>query len=505
MVFVLFLPRSRKDNPNNIMKTKVLLFFLIAISGQSFAQTKIHENANKQSVIAFIDSRFDQLTELSDRIWAYGELAFQETKSSHDLAAYAEANGFTVARKVANIPTAFTAEYGSGRPIIGILGEFDALPGLSQKAVPHKEPLHESGAGHGCGHNLFGVASLGAAISIKELIEAGNLKGTIRFYGTPAEEKFFGKLWMIRAGLFDDADVVMDWHPAARTEAAVQSSLALVDFIVEFFGQAAHASGDPWNGRDASDALELYASGINYYREHVKPTVRMHYDIQKSGEVVNVVPDYSRLWVRVRDTKREGMNEVWKRVEKMAEGAAIMANVEHKITLVSGIHEILVNRTGGAKMQANLEFLGPILYTDEEQAFAKRIQEATSKEQVGMESIIEPLKETEDHPMGGSTDVGDVSFIVPVIRMKATTAPKDTPWHSWAVTACSGMSIGHKGMAYASKSLAMTMVDLFEDPKLVKQVRKEFEERKGDYVYTPMIPDGPPPIHAKHERGEHDH
>jgi len=415
-------------------------------------------------------------------------------KSSRDLSSFAQANGFKVTRGVGEIPTAFVAEYGSGHPIIGILGEFDALPGLSQKTVPHKDALHKGSPGHGCGHNLFGVASLGAATAIKELIQTGKLKGTIRFYGAPAEEKFFGKLWMIRAGLFDDVDVVLDWHPGGETKAAVQSSLAMVDFVVEFYGQAAHASGDPWNGRDASDALELYATGINYYREHIKPTVRIHYDIQNAGEVVNVVPDYSRIWVRVRDTKRDGMAAVWKQVEKMAQGAAIMANVEHKVSLVSGIHEVLVNRTGGAKMQANMEFLGPILYTDMEQAFARKIQEATGKDQLGIESKIGPLEETKEHPMGGSTDVGDVSFIAPVIRMIATTAPKDTPWHSWAVVACGGMSIGHKGMAYAAKALAMTAVDLFEDPVLVEAINKEFKERKGDYEYKAMVPYGPPPI-----------
>ena len=187
------------------------------------------------------------------------------------------------------------AEYGTGGPIIGIMGEFDGLPGLSQKAVPTKDPIHDGGAGHGCGHNLFGTASLGAATAIKELIEAGKLEGTIRFYGTPAEEKFFGKLWMIRAGLFDDVDVMMDWHPSAETKADVQSSLALVDFMVEFYGQAAHASGDPWNGRSASDALELYTTGSIIVREHIKPTVRIHYHIQDGGKVVNVVPDYSRI------------------------------------------------------------------------------------------------------------------------------------------------------------------------------------------------------------------
>lgn len=480
------------------MKKLSILLLSVCILVPAIAQKKKKEkiNKNKAAVIASIDSKFDQLTDLSDKIWSYEEIAFQETQSAKALSNYAESQGFKVERGVGEIPTAFVAEYGSGSPIIGILGEFDALPGLSQKTVPHKDPLNTGSAGHGCGHNLFGVASLGAAIAIKELIADGKLQGTVRFYGTPAEEKFFGKLWMIRAGLFEDVDIVMDWHPSAETKANVQSSLALVDFMVEFYGQAAHASGDPWNGRSASDALELYTTGINYYREHIEPTVRIHYHIQDGGQVVNVVPDYSRIWVRVRDTKRSGMEVVWKRVEAMAEGAAIMANVTHKVSLISGIHEVLVNRTGGARLQQNLEFLGPISYTDEEQEFAKKIQEATGKEQVGIYSEIEPLEETQEHPRGGSTDVGDVSFVVPTIRLSATTAPKGTPWHSWAVVACGGMSIGHKGMAYAAKVLSMTMVDLFEDAELREEVKKEFLERKGDYVYKGMIPEGPPPLNS---------
>jgi len=459
-----------------------------------YSQDKLPFGKNKQAVITSIEKKSDQLTGLSDKIWSYAEIAFQESQSAEALSDFAEAQGFRVERGVAEMPTAFVAEYGSGSPVIGILGEFDALPGLSQKTVPTKDPLESGAPGHGCGHNLFGVASLGAATAIKELIESGELEGTIRFYGTPAEEKFFGKLWMVRAGLFDDVDVVMDWHPSDETKADVQSSLALVDFMVEFYGQAAHASGDPWNGRSASDALELYSTGINYYREHVKPTVRIHYHIQDGGQVVNVVPDYSRIWVRVRDTKREGMEKVWKQVERMAEGAAIMADVDHKVSLISGIHEVLVNRTGGARLQQNLEHLGPIEYTDKEQAFAKKIQEATDSEVVGIESVIEPLEETQEHPMGGSTDVGDVSFVVPVIRLGATTAPKGTPWHSWAVVACGGMSIGHKGMLYAAKALSMTMVDLFEDEELRQKVKAEFKERKEDYEYKGMIPEGPPPI-----------
>jgi aminobenzoyl-glutamate utilization protein B len=469
------------------------LLFCILVSSTAVAQDGI-TNDNKKRVIDFIEGNSSELTTLSDDIWEYAEIAFKESQSSEALANYAESQGFAVTRSVGEIPTAFIAEYGSGSPIIGIMGEFDALPGLSQETVPHKQPLIEGAPGHGCGHNLFGVASLAAATSIKNLIESGELEGTVRFYGTPAEEKFFGKLWMIRAGVFDDVDVMMDWHPSDNTEANVQSSLALVDFLVEFTGQAAHASADPWNGRSAGDALELYTHGINMYREHVKPTVRIHYHIQDAGKVVNVVPDYSKIWVRVRDTKRDGMQKVYDRVFEMAEGAAIQADVDHNVSLISGIHEVLVNRTGGAALQSNLEKLGTIAYTSEEEEFANKIQQATNSDVVGIDMAINPLKETAENPMGGSTDVGDVSFITPTIRLAVTTAPNGTPWHSWAVVATGGMSIGHKGMLYASKALAMTMVDLFENPELRDEVKAEFKERKGDYEYKGMIPPGPPPL-----------
>ncbi|MFD2564989.1 amidohydrolase [Aquimarina rubra] len=457
-----------------------------------YGQKKLSDN--KQAIIKSIEKHQKALIDISDQIWALAETAFEENQSSKLLADYAEKQGFTVARGVAGMPTAFVATYGSGKPVISVLGEFDALPGISQKAQPTKSPLNEGAGGHGCGHNLFGAGSLGAAIAVKELIESGKIKGTIKFFGTPSEEKYFGKIWMVREGLWNDVDANISWHPSASTKADVQSSLALVDFKVEFFGQAAHASADPWNGRSASDALELYTTGINYYREHVKPTVRMHYHIQDGGQVVNVVPDYSRLWMRVRDTKRSGMMPVYERVQKMAEGAAIMANVDYKISLISGIYEVLVNREGGKLMQNNLELLGPITYTDEEIAFGKKIQEVTKKEQVGMDSAINPLEETKEHPGGGSTDVGDVSWNVPNINLGVTTAPKDTPWHSWAVVACGGMSIGHKGMLYASKAMAMTMTDLYENPEALEKVKAEYKERKGDEVYEAIVPDGPPPI-----------
>ncbi|MFC4269760.1 amidohydrolase [Polaribacter marinivivus] len=472
------------------------LVLLLFISTTLIAQSK-KLSKNKKALVASVEKHKQALIKISDAIWAAAETAFEENKSSEILASYAEQQGFTVERGVADIPTAFVATYGSGKPVISVLGEFDALPGISQKAKPTKDPLVPNGNGHGCGHNLFGAGSLGAAIAIKELIEQGKIKGTVKFFGTPSEEKFFGKIWMVKAGLWNDVDVNISWHPAPVTESDVQSSLALVDFKVEFFGQAAHAAADPWNGRSASDALELYAAGINSYREHVKPNVRMHYHIQDGGQVVNVVPDYSRIWVRVRDTKREGMMPVYKRVMKMAEGAAIMADVDYKVSLISGIYEILVNRAGGEIMQENLELLGPISYTDDEITFGKKIQEATKKPQIGMDSKINPLRVTEKNPGGGSTDVGDVSWNVPNINLRVTVAPKDTPWHSWAVVACGGMSIGHKGMIYSSKAMSMTMLDLFENPDLVNKVKAEYKERKGDVVYKPIIPEGPPPIPNK--------
>ncbi len=474
------------------MKKKLLLSLLLLISLMVSSQRM---DKDKIDIIASVESHKEPLIKISDSIWALAETAFNETGSSKILADYAEKNGLKVTRGVADIPTAFTATYGSGKPVISILGEFDALPGISQKASPVKEPYEEGAAGHGCGHNMFGTASLGAAIAIKELMEAGKIKGTVKFLGTPAEEKYFAKVWMVKAGLWDDVDVNVSWHPSAGIEADVQSGLSLIDFIVEFYGQTAHASADPWNGRSASDALELYTTGINYYREHILPTSRIHYHIQDGGQVVNVVPDYAKLWVRVRDPKRSKMLPTYERVKEMAEGAAIMANVDYKISLVSGIYETLVNRSGGEIMQKNLELLGPISYTAEETAFGKAIQKATGKPEVGMDSKIYPLKETEENPGGGSTDVGDVSWNVPNINLGVTVAPKDTPWHSWAVVACGGMSIGHKGMVYAAKAMGMTMLDLFENPKLVEKVKEEYKTRKGDEVYEPMI-DGPAPING---------
>ena len=470
------------------------LLSIVFVIGSTFLLNSQSVNKLKKDLLNSIEEKTLELTSLSDKIWEAAEVAFREDKSAEYLIEYAEANGLTIERGLAGMPTAFTASYGKGKPVIGIIGEFDALPGLSQTTAPYRDELIEGGAGHGCGHNLFGTASLGAAIAIKELIEKGSIEGTVNFFGTHAEEKFFGNLWMIREGVFDDVDICMDWHPADKTEANVQPSLALVDFMVEFTGQSAHASMDPWNARAANDALELYTSGINAYREHVKPSVRMHYHIQDAGQVVNVVPDYSRIWVRVRDITKEGLQPVYDHVRKMAGGAAIMANVEHKVSLISGIHDLLPNRTGGAAMQKNLEALGDIQYTQEEIDFALEMQRNNGKPEIGIDGKIRSLRETLKSPGGGSTDVGDVSYNVPVVSLNATTAPKGVPWHSWSVVASSGMSIGHKGMLHAAKALGMTMVDIFKDSRLRDDIKREFDERIGEYEYDPFLNPGPPPL-----------
>lgn len=473
------------------MKKTILLISLASVFCVSNAQKKIAKD--KKALISSIEKYENELIEISDKIWEAAEPALLEFKSSKYLSDFAEKNGFTVNKGVAGIPTAFTAEFGSGTPVIGILGEFDANPGISQKKQPKKEALVKGAAGHGCGHNLFGTASLGAAVAIKEMIESGEISGTVRFYGTPAEETIFAKVWMVREGLFDDLDVCMDWHPGDEIQASTQSSKALVDFRLRFFGETAHASGDPWNGNSAVDAMELYTTGLNYYREHIRPTARIHYDIEKAGDVVNVVPDYAQIWTRLRENDKEYVNILYERAKKIAEAASMMADVDFELELISGIYEIIPNRYGAGIVQKNFELLGEIEYTDYEIDYANKILKETGKKLEGIDGKLKAIKPTLP-AQGGSTDVGDVSQVVPVVRLGVTTAAKNGPWHSWAVVACTGMSIGHKGMIYASKALAMTMLDFYKKPELITGVKEEFMERKGDRVYVPQIPAGPPSL-----------
>ncbi len=469
--------------------------FLTSIT---FSFSQAADDPVKNEVMQIVDQNGQLLIDVSDKIWEYAEIALLEYDSSALLEKILAEEGFRVEQDVADLPTAFVATYGSGSPVIGILAEYDALPGLSQDSTPFKKVLQKEGSGHGCGHNLFGAGSLGAALALKDIMEKHSLPGTLKLYGCPAEEDVGGKLYMARAGLFDDLDACLAWHPSYETSVDVDSGQAVDDLQVEFFGKTAHAAFDPWMGNSALDAVEMMAFGVNLLREHVKPSVRIHYVITDGGKVPNIVPDYAKIWIWVRDLDRAGVKVVVERVEKIIEGAAIATGTSHKIHYKGSYHEMLINRTGAEVMQKNLEKVGAIAYTEEETMFAKRIQKETAVEEKGMDSTIEKLKEPEKYPEGGSTDVAEVSWITPTIHLSTTCAPSGIPWHSWAVVASSKHPFGYKGMLLAAKVMAATALDLFRSPELLKEMKKEFDAKRKGYTYKSGIsPDQKPPIRIK--------
>ena len=446
----------------------------------------------KRAAVASVNTHAQELIGISDKIWQYAETALREHQSSKLLADYAQAQGFTVTRGVSGMPTAFIARYGTGKPVVGIMGEYDALPGVSQKAIAEKSPLVEGAAGHGCGHNLFGPGSLGAALAIKELIAAGKLKGTIIFFGTPAEEDVGGKGYMARDGVFNDVDVMLAWHPGDESRADTLTSQAMVDLMVEFKGEAAHAASDPWNGRSALDGALAFAQGVEMMREHMKTSSRVHYVIANGGDVPNIVPEHAKVWIWARDQKRDEVDALLARIRKIAEGAGLMTETHATVRVMGGSWEMLINDSGARMLDANLRWIGTPEYTADENEFARKIQRATSVPDIGMERRIRGLNEQE--PEGGSTDVGDVSWVVPTLHLTVVTSPRGAPWHAWPVVATGGMSIGHKGMITAAETLAATMVDLYEKPQTLRAVREEFEKKRGDVVYKAYLPDGPPQL-----------
>jgi len=468
------------------------VFVLGALCALPLLATAAAPSAAKRAAVASVAKHADDLTGLSDKIWGYAETALREHKSSKLLADYAEQQGFTVTRGVSGMPTAFIARFGSGKPVIGIMGEYDALPGVSQQAIPEKSPLVEGAAGHGCGHNMFGAASLGAALAIKDQIAAGKLKGTIIFYGTPAEEAVGGKTYMARDGVFDEVDAMFAWHPGDESMADAVTSQAMVDLMVEFKGQAAHAASDPWNGRSALDGAMAFGQGVEMMREHMKPSSRVHYVIVDGGDVPNVIPEHAKVWIWARDQKRAEVDDLYARIRKIAEGAALMTGTQSVVHLQGGDWEMLLNAPGAKIIDANLRWIGAPIYTADEDAFAKKIQAATHVPAVGMDRGIRALDDQE--PEGGSTDVGDVSWVVPTLTLTVVTSPKAAPWHAWPVVATGGMSIGHKGMIVASKTLAASMVDLYENPEALREVRADFEKKKGDVVFKAYLPEGAPPL-----------
>jgi len=449
---------------------------------------------SKDSVLRAIDSRAALYTGVASEIWNFAELGYQEEKSSALLQKQLRDAGFEVQAGVAAIPTAFVATYGSGKPVIGILAEFDALPGLSQAAVPFRQIMHEGAPGHACGHHLYGTGSVAAVTAIKEWLASSGRSGTIRLYGTPAEEGGSGKVYMVRAGLFDDVDVVLTWHPRDRNDASPQTNLAITSAKFRFHGVSAHASGFPERGRSALDGVEAMNYMVNLMREHVPQETRMHYVITDGGLAPNVVPEEAEVYYYVRHPDGRTLAEIWERIEQAARGAAMGTGTTVDWEVIGGSYNRLINTTLSRRVQANMESLGGLQYTPEEQTFAEKIRSTFGRVDVplGSERDVQPF---EEGITMSSSDNGDVSWVVPMATFYAATWVPGTASHSWQAVAAGGMSIGRKGMLLAAKVLATTAVDLFSDASLVDKARQEWQERRGpDFQYTPLLGDREPPL-----------
>jgi aminobenzoyl-glutamate utilization protein B len=452
----------------------------------------------KRAALNAVEELGEDIHTMAMTLWDRSELALLEEQSAEFLAGVLEQEGFTVERGVAGMPTAFTATFshGEGSPVLGVLAEYDALPGVGNAPVPHKAPREDGvTSGQGCGHNLFGAGSVGAAIALKRAMEREGLSGTVRLYGTPAEETVVGKVYMAKAGVFDDLDATLVWHPALETGVSNQPGRALNNFTVEFRGQAAHASADPWNGRSALDAVELMNHGVNMMREHIQPTARIHYVIPSAGEAPNVVPEYAKVWYYVRDTSRASVTEYYEWILDIAKAAAIATRTEHEVFLVTGVHEHKLNRPLQVAMQKNLELVGPPRFEEPFQAFAVAMQEGLGLERKGLDTEIKSLADGPEPLRGGSSDVAEVSYINPTVELRVTSAPAGVPWHSWATSASHGREEAVEAANVAAKVLALTGIDILTDADLLEQARAYFLEQTGGAAYQSPIPlDQKPPL-----------
>lgn len=463
--------------------------------GAASAQTspnKAHENVLKE-----ISQKEKQYGALAKQIWNYAEVGYQEVKSSALLQEQLRKEGFKVQAGVADIPTAFTATFGEGKPVIGILGEFDALPGLSQDSIPVKKAIGGI-AGHACGHHLFGVGSMASAIAVKNWLVQSGHKGTIRFYGTPAEEGGSGKAYMVREGLFNDVDVVLHWHPGDSNSASSSSSLANKSAKFRFHGISSHAAAAPDRGRSALDGVEVMNYAVNMMREHIPSATRIHYVITDGGKAPNVVPDFAEVYYLVRHPSRQYVASIWERVLKAAQGAAMATGTTVEEEVISGVYELLPNNVLAQLMHTNLKAVGGIKYTPEEMKFAEQISTTSGMgiREIATAAEVEPLEE------GGfgffSTDVGDVSWTVPTVDLRTATWVPGTPAHSWQAVAAGGMSIGRKGMIAAAKTLAMTAIDLFQNEKVIAEAKAEFDKRRGtDFKYKALLGDRKPALNYR--------
>jgi aminobenzoyl-glutamate utilization protein B len=467
----------------------------------------------KQMAVEWVEKNGDRLTEISDAIWGYAELGYVEFRSAELLASELEKHGFEVERGVAGIPTAFVATWGSGKPVIGVMGEYDALSELSQKKmVPVKDPIEAGTPGHGCGHNIHGTSGMGGALALRYSMEEAGMQGTVKFFGCPAEEMLSGKVWMVREGVFEGVDVVLSHHPSSMNVAGLSSSNANNAVKFHFYGKTAHAAGSPEQGRSSLDAIELMNVGVNFLREHVISDARIHYVIEEGGGQPNVVPDYARSWYLIRAPERDQLETIYERILKIAEGAALMTETELKIEFIKGIYNKLPNKVLSDAVMANMRAIGPPEYTEEEMSFAKEVSKSISEDskrttlwktkRPGWEKLMDVVMDrtvpeawNDGEVSHGSTDVSDVSWQAPTMEFSTATYSLGTPGHSWQNVVYSGMSIGHKSLLFASKVIATTAIDFLTNPELLKAAWEELDRRKARRTYKSPIPeDLDPPL-----------
>ena len=469
-------------------KTYILLFALLW-ANFSMAQEK--------TILNSLDQKAEFYGAISKQIWSNPELGYLETESSELLQKTLKDAGFSVKTGVADIPTAFVAEFGSGAPVVGIMAEFDALPGVSQKAVPFREPVVEGGAGHACGHHLFGTASVAAGIAVKDWMQQNKITGTIRVYGTPAEEGGGGKVYMARAGLMEDVDAMLHWHPGSKNDASASSSLANISTKFRFYGEASHAAAAPDRGKSALDGVEAMNFMVNLLREHVPQETRMHYVITRGGEAPNVVPAFAESYHYVRHPDARVVKEIFAKMVAAAEGAAQGTQTKMEYEVINGVYNLLPNETLSRIMYKNLQMVGGLKYSPEETKFAQDIIKTfpsgvnTSPEDA---QKIAPF-EVNEKGSGGSTDVGDVSWLVPTAGLNVATWVPGTSAHTWQAVAAGGTSIGQKGMMIAAKTLALTASDIFKNPKVTAEAQAELKRRQGEgFKYDALVGDRTAPL-----------
>ncbi|MBL7737400.1 MAG: amidohydrolase [Chitinophagaceae bacterium] len=484
-------------------KLQPIFFGMLLLVGNNLLAQKKKPVAKtapfKQEAINDLSGQYALYRDIAFQIWDYAELGYKEIKSSALLQQTLRSNDFKIEAGVAGIPTAFVASYGSGLPVIGILAEFDALPGLSQQAKPEKIPVEGRSAGHGCGHHLFGTASIAAAIELKALIDKHQWKGTIKVYGCPAEEGGSGKVYMTRAGLFKGVDAVIHWHPSDENTVWADGALANKSAKFRFYGTSAHAAAAPEKGRSALDAVEAMDYMANMMREHIPSDARLHYVITNGGKAPNVVPDFAEVYYYVRHPKREITKDIFDRLVNIAEGAALGTGTKTDYEIIGGTFDILLNNSLANLAHLNLSKVGGVSYTPEETAFAKKIQSSFGAVVPPLEqsAIVKPVQQRTGKTTG-STDVGDVSYNVPTVGIRVATWAPGTPAHSWQAVACGGTEMGAKGMMVAAKTMALTAIDLLLDPEEIKKAKTEFDQARGDnFIYEPLLGNREPALNYR--------